>query len=212
MIGKFTGLRALGVVAVLGLSAAPAAAAEVEGFRTAKFGMNEAQVRQAIARDFKITGKKVTEGRNLAEKTTILVVRVDDLLPGSGLSQVTYTLGYKTKGLIQIDVLFGRPLEKKITSKELWANAVILQRTLAGRGFDKDQMVVNKPTARPGLVLLFRGVDKKGRTVALLGSFSVKKDKDPKAKPVLQSVRALRLSYILNVKDPDVFRAKKGDF
>lgn len=190
----------------------PADAAEVNGFRSSKFGMNEAQVRQAIARDFKITGKRVTTGRNLAEKTTILVIRTRNLLPGSGISQITYTLGYKTKGLIQVDVLFGKPLEKKVSAKELWANAVILQRTLTQRGFDKDQMVVNKPTARAGLVLLFRGVDKSGRTVALLGTFKVKKGKNPKDKPVLESVQALRLSYILNIKNPDVFRAKKGDF
>ena len=178
MIPRISGIRALAALLLVGvlaapLAAAPAAAAEVEGFRSARFGMNEAQVRQAIARDFKLTGKKVTEGRNLAEKTTILVIRVQDLLPNSGLSQVTYTLGYKTKGLIQVDVLFGQPLEKTVKAKELWANAVILQRTLAQKGFDKDQMVVNKPTARPGLILLFRGVDKAGRTVALLGSFSL---------------------------------------
>ncbi len=212
MIGKISGLRALGFLAVLGLCASPAVAADIVGFRAATFGMNEAQVRQAIARDFKLTGKRVTEGRNLAEKTTILVIRVRDLLPDSGLSQVTYTLGFKSKGLIQVDVLFGQPLEKKVSSTELWANAVILQRTLAQKGFDKDQMVVNKPTARPGLVLLFRGVDKGGHTVALLGSFGVKKSKDPKAKPILQSIRSIRLSYILNIKEPDVFRAKKQDF
>lgn len=217
MTPSFSGFRALAALLLVGvlaapIAAAPANAADVDGFRSARFGMNEAQVRQSIARDFKITGKKVTEGRNLAEKTTILVVRVRNLLPGSGLSQVTYTLGYKTKGLIQVDVLFGQPLEKKIKAKELWANAVILQRTLAQKGFDKDQMVVNKPTARPGLILLFRGVDKSGRTVALLGSFSVKKSKDPKAKPVLESIRSIRLSYILNIKEPDVFRAKKDDF
>lgn len=217
MTRMFSGLRKWAPVALVGalampLAGAPAVAAEIEGFRSAKFGMNEAQVRQAIARDFKLTGKKVSEGRNLAEKTIVLVIRVDDLLPGSGRSQVTYTLGYKTKGLIQVDVLFGQPLEKELSSKELWANAVILRRTLAQKGFDKDQVVVNKPTARPGLVLLFRGVDREGRTAALLGGFKVKKAKDPKDKPVLDAIRSIRLSYILNIKDPDVFRTKKEDF
>src|SRR5690606_32650962 len=69
---------------------ARAVAAVVDGFRSAKFGMTEAEVRDAISTDFGISGDDVIEGENTAERTRLLTVSVPDLLPEGGVAQVAY--------------------------------------------------------------------------------------------------------------------------
>src|SRR5579864_1917738 len=80
--------------------AAPAAPAaqplHVEGFRSAHWGMAEAQVRAAIAKDFKVTPDKIKSEENLAERTQVLSVLVPDLLEGAGPARASYIFGYST--------------------------------------------------------------------------------------------------------------------
>src|SRR3954468_4565990 len=71
--------------------------AAVTGFRSARWGMTEAQVKTAIQKDFNISPDKVQTQENLSERTTVLTVTVDDLLEGVGRARVSYTLGYSTK-------------------------------------------------------------------------------------------------------------------
>jgi hypothetical protein len=84
-----------------------AVTAEVEGFRSTKFGMTEADVKVAIANDFGIKGAAVHEQPNAGERTKVLLVKVADLLPGGGTVEISYVFGYRTKKLIQISVSCG---------------------------------------------------------------------------------------------------------
>ena len=74
----------------------------VEGFRSAKFGMNEADVRSAIGKDFGLKPEAIKTQDNPAELTHSLLVTVPDLLPNGGGAEVSYVFGYKSKSLIQV--------------------------------------------------------------------------------------------------------------
>src|ERR1700722_678184 len=59
-----------------------------DGFRSAKFGMNDAQTKAAIMKDFGVQADAITQQPNPAERTTVLAVKVPDLLPGGGIAEV----------------------------------------------------------------------------------------------------------------------------
>ncbi|MCH2676812.1 MAG: hypothetical protein MKZ73_00845, partial [Alphaproteobacteria bacterium] len=81
--------------------------AVIDGFRSAKFGYKEGDVLRAIKKDFKINKNGVSRVINQQEKTVTLGIDVKDLLAESGPSKVFYILGYKSKKLIHVNVLWG---------------------------------------------------------------------------------------------------------
>lgn len=204
-----------GAVIAAGLGAGAPAFAEtalVEGFRSARFDMTEDQVKQAIAADFKIQPQAVLKQVNKVDRTTILSVRVPDLLPESGTAQVNYKLGFKTKKLIQVDVIWGPAIDPKVTPTALTAVLINLRQYLQERGFAKEKTVMNATTPQPSILLMFRAEDEKGRVVALLGQFKF----DPKAEKEKQlktdEPLAVILSYVLDPKAPDIYRIERGKF
>ena len=217
MMRSTAGVRRLksGVAACLFLVVATPAMAEdakVEGFRSAHFDMTEDQVRQAIAADFKIQPQHILKQVNKVDRTTILSIKVPELLPDSGIAQINYKLGYKNKKLIQIDVIWGPAIDAKVTPPGLTAVLINMRQYLQGRGFAKEKTVLNATTAQANILLMFRGEDDAGRIVALLGQFKY----DPKAEKDKQlktdEPQAVILSYVLNPKEPDVFRIERGKF
>lgn len=196
------------------LTASRAAAEEpIDGFRSAKFGMTKAQVLAAIATDFRIDRKKIGEARNLVEKTELLAIRVDDMIPDSGGASVVYTLGYETKKLIQTTIQFGRPADKDIKPAALWATARLLQQALLAKEIDKSRVLLNKTTNDQNAVVLYRGVDKAGRMAMLTAFFEPQKQKGrEKAAIDVSRLRTVRLQYVANPKKPDIYKPKKGDF
>ena len=204
-----------GAAVAAGLGGAAPSFAEtalVEGFRSARFEMTEDQVKQAIAVDFKIQPRAVLKQVNKVDRTTILSVRVADLLPESGTAQVNYKLGYKTKKLIQVDVIWSPAVDAKVSPAALTAILINLRQYLQERGFDKEKTVLNATTPQPNILLMFRAQDDKGRVVALLGQFKF----DPKAAKEKQLKTdepvAVILSYVLDPKSPDIFKIEKGKF
>ena len=198
----------------LAFAAMPAFAesARVEGFRSARFDMTEEEVRQAIAADFKIQAQQILKQVNKVDRTTILSIKVPDLLPESGTAQVNYKLGFKNKKLIHVDVIWGPAIDAKVTPASLTAILINMRQYLQERGFAKEKVVVNATTPQPNILLMFRGEDDNGRVVALLGQFRF----DPKAEKEKQlktdEPQAVILSYVLSPKTPDIFRIEKGKF
>lgn len=192
--------------------------ARVEGFRTAQFGMSESAVRAAIATDFgsKIgnvaAAIKVVE--NKLERTRILVVRVPDLYAGAGLTEIGYVLGYQSKALMQVNLLWGTPLSSKITSADLNVMTANLMRYFGSEGFASDRVKRNLKIAK-GSVLVFQGSDKQGRTVQLVRRVepaSAVSDKKASDKAARVQRQTLRLAYIANPMKPDIFQIDKGQF
>ena len=70
---------------------------EVSGFRDARFGMTEAEVRAAVKKSFAVKDTDIKTGANPIEGTALLIVRVDSLDPGPGPATITYIFGNKSK-------------------------------------------------------------------------------------------------------------------
>ena len=187
--------------------APPAAAVTtVTGFRGANFATLEPAVRAAIAKDFPAQAGAVVRETNPVEQTTVLAITVEDLVPDSGPARITYILGYKSKGLIQVNVDWGA-VDGQSTAVSVVNTARILGAYLKGAGYKPDTVVTD--AALPdGSIMVFRGSDDKGHmTVLQLLGRSEKTEKGSNFLP-----KALHLAYIADPQHPDVFRLDKGKF
>ncbi len=202
-----TGMSTDGIGANAALAAEEAAV--VDGFRSAKFGAIEAQVKKAITKDFGHKGDDIQTLVHPLEKTTSYNVVVDDLIPDSGKAAISYILGYKSESLMQVSVVWGTVVEPEATLDELKVTAIILRNHFLKRGFDSDKVITNR-NADDGSNIVFRGSDEKGRTVLLqLAAPAVEQ-----AEGTTESAQPawLRLSYIENPEMPDIFRVEEGQF
>ena len=180
--------------------------AVVNGFRSAQFGMNERDLIKAIRGDFGIGKKQVSRQIHPNEKTITLGITVSKLLPESGDAKVFYILGYKSKRLIHINVIWGRPVMKNPNAEAVVATANQLRNHFMQKKYQKEGFALNAQLGE-GVILVFQGKDRKGRAARVLLS-NPKSEGDKKAGENI----ALTLSYIEKPEDPDVFRIKEGDF
>ena len=180
--------------------------AVVNGFRSAQFGMNERDLIKAIRGDFGIGKKQVSRQIHPNEKTITLGISVSKLLSESGDAKVFYILGYKSKRLIHINVIWGRPVMKNPNAEAVVATANQLRNHFMQKKYQKEGFALNAQLGE-GVILVFQGKDRKGRAARLLLS-NPKSEGDKKAGENI----ALTLSYIEKPEDPDVFRIKEGDF
>jgi hypothetical protein len=180
---------------------------QVDGFRSAKFGADEKAVRAAIKADFSIEASAVKVEENALEKTTALIIEVPALEPG-GKAQVAYILGYQSKKLIQVNVIWGAPVNPAASADQLTGAAVLLRNYFAEQPFPADRRLQDQRLP-DGSALFFQGADPQGRQVSLIlftGSASAKAGEKP------SPVYSLRLSYMADPRTPDVYRLKAGSF
>ena len=180
--------------------------AVVSGFRSAQFGMNERDILKAIKSDFGLGKKQVSRQVHPNEKTFTLGIKVSKLLPESGPAKIFYILGYKTRRLIHINVVWGRPVMKDPNAEAVVATANQLRNHFVQKKYQKKGFALNAQLGA-GVILVFQGKDRKGRAARLLLS-NPKSEGDKKAGENI----ALTLSYIEKPEDPDVYRIREGDF
>ena len=184
--------------------------AQIDGFRLARFGMSEEQVRQAIRKDFPGAAAKLTAAIHPSEKTTVLSLSVADLLPHTGNARISYILGYRSKKLSQVNIIWTS--DGTTAGDEIVVGiANSLRDYFASEKFKPDSVVANHQLAA-NTILVFRGSDDQKRTVLLLlsgvaASAESEEKKAPKPSPL-----TLELSYIADAAHPDVFRIGKGQF
>jgi len=185
------------------------ATAKVDGFRSARFGMSEAEVKNAVATDFKIKGDGVREQPNAGERTKALLVKVPDLLPGGGTAEVSYIFGYHTKKLIQVSVSvsWSKATDEKMTPEQLFSNSSVLRAHFMSEGFKPESIASNMPIG--GGLLIFRGSDAKDHTAMLIlqGTFTQGENNQRILTPA-----SLLLFYVEDAKAPDVYRLPPGSF
>jgi hypothetical protein len=184
--------------------------AQIDGFRQARFGMSEEQVRQAIRKDFPAAAAKLTNAVHPTEKTTVLSLSVTDLLPHTGNARVSYILGYHSKKLGQVNIVWtsdgNTPGDETVVGI---ANS--LRDYFISENFKPDSVVANNQLGA-NTILVFRGSDEQNRTVLLVlrgvaASAQSEEKKTPKPPPL-----TLELSYIEDPAHPDVFKIGKGQF
>jgi hypothetical protein len=186
----------------------PHAATTVEGFRSATFGMTEADVRSAITKDFKLKADAITPSDNAVEETHALAIKVMDLLPNGGQSKVSYIFGAKTHKLIEINVTWAPTTDPAITPSMLTRNAELLASYFHSGGFRPDAVQTNL-LLNNGSLMLFRGSDAKDHMVILILESEPAADK---AEPSKRNPKSLLISYISDPKNPDIFKLPAGSF
>lgn len=187
---------------------APQAAVEVTGFRSAKFGMNEQDVRAAIAKDFKVAAADIHETDNAVEHTHVLVVSLPVLQPLDGKAEVAYVFGYKTHKLIQVGATWRMASDPKITPDMLVSNANTLQNLFMSQGYKAGTVTTNGTLSTGGL-LVFRGEDEKKHSTILIleGKTAAGQNGGQTLTP-----DALVLLYVENTETPDALKIAPGQF
>ncbi|MBV9826856.1 MAG: hypothetical protein JO001_14445 [Alphaproteobacteria bacterium] len=194
--------------------AAPAERIHIEGFRSAQWGMTEPQVKAAVQKDFNVAADKIRPEENLAERTTVLTVTVPDLLEGVGPGRVSYIFGFTSKKLIQVNVLWGTPVDPQAAPEKIVAAANQLRQLFLDSSYEPETIASNV-RLNDGSVLVFEGADPDKHTTTLrlaVAAASQQKGKPDKVTPDKVTEAVLSLSYIMDARNPDIYRLKKGQF
>ena len=180
--------------------------ANIDGFRSAKFGMKMEEVKQAIVKDFGIFDSKIDTISHPTEQTQSLGVSIDQLLPKSGKSRVVYVFGYQSNLLMQVNILIGHGVDKSVTAQQVVNSGNLLGNHLLRKRYQDDGLVAHA-RLNDGSILIFRGKDQKGRMVLLRLSDPQPSNKDNEGLRI-----SLNLSYIEKPGQPDIYQLKEGDF
>tara|TARA_B100000676_G_C18083963_1_gene853457 strand:- start:1923 stop:2573 length:651 start_codon:yes stop_codon:yes gene_type:complete len=183
--------------------------ARIEGFRSAKFGTKEKNVLKAIAKDFKISKSNVKRKVNPLEKTTTLEIQVPKLFAIGGPAKIFYTMGYKSQKLMTVNIVWGQSIDKKVDPQTVIDAANFLRNHFVKKEYKKEGFLANS-RLDDATTIVFRGKDKKNRMALLVLSFS-KKEKNEDAQNATKNI-SLRLSYMVDPKNPDIYTIKENDF
>jgi hypothetical protein len=190
--------------------------ARVEGFRSARWGMTEAQVKAVILKDFSIAADKVQAEENSSERTTVLSINVNELLEGAGKARISYIFGYSSKKLIQVNIVWGTSIDPQAQPERVVAAANQLRALFLSAGYDPATTASNVATGQ-GAITVFQGQDSEKHTTLLRLVSSPapppakQRGKNDKHESVGPHV-ALLLSYVQDARNPDIYRLKKGQF
>jgi hypothetical protein len=171
--------------------------------------MSEQQVRQAIQRDFPGPAGRLSRTTHPHEKTTVLAVTVEDLLPNAGPARVSYILGYASRQLVQVNIVWIGDGRSAARDEQIVAVANVLRDYLAEQYRSSGQVVVNQQVG-DNAFLVFRAmqVDKRMVLLLLTGVAAAgRADRTPAPAPL-----TLQLAYLLNYERPDIFRIERGRF
>lgn len=142
-----------------GASSAKPADFRVHGFRSAAWGMDLAQVREAVQRDFAPPADAFREMDNPAEGTRALVVRLNDLEPVRGPVLVTYLFDAQNKRLFHVNVNWSTgPAPTEAERAQLAVAGMQLQAAFRRQAW-KPQGTAENVREGSNAVLLFAGVD-----------------------------------------------------
>jgi hypothetical protein len=186
---------------------------QVSGFREARFGMTESEVRMSAKASFRVDDGDMTVATNAIDGTTRLIVHVRMLESGLGDGRVEYFFGYKQHKLFQVNVVWGAD-GLQPSNNGLIAGAARLQRYFLGFGWATRSMRTGIPIDDRS-VLLFSGADGTGRTVSLLVE-DVQYQLGPnglvRLLPERLSPTRVTISYTDEGSAPDVRNIARGEF
>lgn len=181
----------------------------ITGFRSAQFGMTEAQVKDVIEKDFHLPASAIQAGENAIQHTDVLNVSVPNLMPNGGTANVAYVFGYQSHKLIAVNVLWSKVTDPKITPEQIYQNGESLQQYFASEGFPPQRSTGN--VGLPSGILLFRASDTSGNVVLLVLSGNLIKDPKNQDKTALTPA-TLSLAYAADPEHADVYHLNKGSF
>ena len=203
-VGVVLGLLVAGMVR-------PAPAGEIAGFRSALFGMSESQVLWAIESDFGIEASEVKRTLHPLQKTRVLTITVNEIVAGTGATRIAYVFGFKSRTMIQVNLLWGEPVEPNPNVAKLVKAARLMTFRLALQRLRQDDGVANS-VLPDGSVLVFRSANNRGGLVQvrLKGRRQERAGGGGEAGGKRDSW--LKVSFAENTVSPDIFRIEPGQF
>lgn len=210
-LNRFLLAPCLALAAVVAIAQPAADTHRVVGFRSAHFGMDAAQVRSAIAQDFKPLPDSMSMLENPAENTQVLLLRVAELEPGPGPASVSYIFGAKSRRLMHVNIVWktdGTPSDE--ARNKIAAAGIQLTNYFQSLSWKPGASASGVPDGSNGVILFVgsdstnAGVEMRVSGVATYGS------KNVSSKP--EGAAQLVLSYVADFKNPDIAAIKPGAF
>jgi hypothetical protein len=157
----------------LSLFAATLFAAEIKGFRSARFGDDEAAVRAAMAKDLGVQGDAVRVAVDAILGVKTLSAKLDSFAPLNAPAEVAYAFGSSCRCLIQVAIKWQLP-EDRVRKADALGGVAALADKFARDGWEKDHSALNRVLGEPKpgaelTLMLFRGEQGKA-AITLLGS------------------------------------------
>jgi hypothetical protein len=180
----------------------------IDGFRSAKFGMSEIEALKAIKTDFAMSNNAISQTSNPVTGTHLLKISVKNLLPNSGQAVVTYSFGYKSDKLDEIDVTWDAK-DPGNSPSVLLQNGAVLQNYFLSENFPPGS-VTGSALLTNGNLLLFRASDSAGHGVALFISGPATHDAADNKTNITPA--DLTVAYAEDPMHPDVFKVPPGAF
>jgi hypothetical protein len=208
------GLPASAQTAASATKAAPAAKTPflIKGFRSAQWGMSEAEVRAAIAKDFKPDNAAITAFDNPAEKTHVVALHLDGLAPAPGTVNITYIFGATSQKLIHVNVVWSTgPTPAQQERDQMAAGGVELSKYFLDQAWRAGATGAGAaPDA--SYFIFFQGADPKGSAVELRGAgiCIILKKGDAPSQPT--GPATLRLAYYATTGASDTAAIKPGSY
>jgi len=180
----------------------------IDGFRSAKFGMSETETLKAIKGDFALSNNAISQTTNPVTGTHLLKISVKNLLPNSGQAVVTYSFGYKSDKLDEIDVTWDAK-DPGNSPAVLLQNGAVLQNYFLSENFPPGS-VTGSALLTNGNLLLFRASDSAGHGVAMFISGPATHDAANNKTNITPA--DLTVAYAADPMHPDVFKVTPGAF
>ena len=210
-LNRFLLAPCLALAAVVAIAQPAADAHRVVGFRSAHFGMDAAQVRSAIAQDFKPLPDSMSMVKNPAENTQVLVLRVAELEPGPGPVSISYIFGAKSNRLMHVNVVWktdGTPSDE--ARNKIAAAGMQLTNYFQNLSWKPGASASGLPDGGNGLIL-FAGLDPNNAGVEVrVSGVATSGGQSVASKP--EGAAQLVLSYVADIKNPDIATIKSGAF
>ncbi len=205
-----------GAAAATPETSAPAAVAPaphlIKGFRSAAFGMTEAEVKATIARDFKPAAGALTASDNPVEKTHAIALHLAALEPAPGAVNISYIFGTTTHRLIHVDVVWSSgPTPTDTERLQMAAASTRLAAYFHGLAWQRG--ATTSSVAPDGAyAIVFAGVDPKDAAVEVRVS-GVEIRRTNRAPTVPAGPAVLRVAYYATTGKPDTASAvRTGNF
>jgi hypothetical protein len=188
---------------------------EVTGFRDARFGMTEQDVRAVVTKTLGVKPADIVGTANPIEGTTVLTIRVPLLDPVPGPAQVAYIFGFASKKLIQVNVIWGDDKAKdQADATALVTSGTRLERYFAGFAWRKDTTRSGIPVGE-NTVVLFSGEDEKKGALRLIADgvkYQMQREGNQTTSPEPKGPPKLIINYIADRESPDIAKIEKGKF
>ena len=177
----------------------------VTGFRSAKFGMTEPEVRAAIAHDFRFGDGALAASGDGPDHARVLALRLPRLDPAPGAVNLSYVFGATSHRLLQVDVAWTTGDHPTDLERSQMAGAgVSLANYFRALAWPPGR-ITGGAVPHSTTFVFFDGIDPK-QAVVDLRAFGVKVT-EAGAVPISPTGPAvLRLAYAVSVKDIDTGR------